>query len=253
MGINDLIATKGFDSAKSVLLTGCSAGGLTTFLHGDYVGSVLPKSVTKYGVMPGSGYFLLVDTVENKPVYPNEMEYGYNMQNASSSLSQQCQEAFGGDEAWKCIFAQEAYRFMKSPTFILNSAHDSWQTGCIFTSEPVPDNSTQNGSCGSAPGWSQCYSKLDCSADQVETLNEYADHLVNTVTSTGTYSADGNGAFIHSCYNHCGFASTSFWNGVEIDGVKMNEAAGNWWNGIDSHHLPCTWSTSDPGACNPTC
>ena len=31
-------------SATDVLLTGCSAGGLATYLHADYVKSVLPNA-----------------------------------------------------------------------------------------------------------------------------------------------------------------------------------------------------------------
>jgi O-palmitoleoyl-L-serine hydrolase len=38
-----------------VLLTGCSAGGLATYLHADYVASIVPASVTKYRVAPISG------------------------------------------------------------------------------------------------------------------------------------------------------------------------------------------------------
>ena len=32
-----------FDAAETVLLTGCSAGGLATYLHTDYVASKLPS------------------------------------------------------------------------------------------------------------------------------------------------------------------------------------------------------------------
>ena len=45
-------------------------------------------------------------------------------------------------DQWKCIFAQYSYQYIKTPIFVLNSAYDSWQMQCIFTSEPVPENST---------------------------------------------------------------------------------------------------------------
>ena len=50
-----------FTAAERVLLTGCSAGGLATYLHADYVGAYvaahLPKG-TLYGAASISGFFL---------------------------------------------------------------------------------------------------------------------------------------------------------------------------------------------------
>lgn len=52
-----------FTAAERVLLTGCSAGGLATYLHADYVGAYvaanLPKG-TMYGAISISGFFLQV-------------------------------------------------------------------------------------------------------------------------------------------------------------------------------------------------
>ena len=43
---------------SEVALSGCSAGGLSAYLHADYVASRLPPSVGKFGVVPVSGYFM---------------------------------------------------------------------------------------------------------------------------------------------------------------------------------------------------
>ena len=56
--LQDLTKKYNFGNAEEVMLTGCSAGGLTTFFQADYVASVLPKSVRKYGAVPESGYFM---------------------------------------------------------------------------------------------------------------------------------------------------------------------------------------------------
>jgi hypothetical protein len=52
-----------FTAAERVVLTGCSAGGLATYLHADYVGAYvaanLPKG-TLYGAISISGFFLQV-------------------------------------------------------------------------------------------------------------------------------------------------------------------------------------------------
>ena len=54
----DISANYGYSKATKVLLSGCSAGGLSTFLHADYVNSLLPASVIQYGAAPISGFFL---------------------------------------------------------------------------------------------------------------------------------------------------------------------------------------------------
>ena len=60
-------------------------------------------------------------------------------------------------DQWQCNFAQHAYAHTTTPTFPLNSALDSWQTGCIYTSEFVDgfpnQTGTANGNCSAAPGW----------------------------------------------------------------------------------------------------
>ena len=38
---------QGLGNAKELLYSGCSAGGLTTYLHADYVASRVPQATTK--------------------------------------------------------------------------------------------------------------------------------------------------------------------------------------------------------------
>ena len=45
---------KGMKNAQEVILTGCSAGGLATYIHADYVASMLPPSV-KYHAIADAG------------------------------------------------------------------------------------------------------------------------------------------------------------------------------------------------------
>ena len=52
--ILDSLMTKGLSKADEVILTGCSAGGLATYLHADYVASVIPQSA-KYHAIPDAG------------------------------------------------------------------------------------------------------------------------------------------------------------------------------------------------------
>jgi hypothetical protein len=54
-------------NARNVVETGCSAGGLATYLHADYVRDLVPHSGV-YLSMPISGYFLNHQTVEGEYV-----------------------------------------------------------------------------------------------------------------------------------------------------------------------------------------
>lgn len=65
--------------------------------------------------------------------------------------------------------AEYVYPFITANIFILNSMYDSWQTGCILTSIPVPEGSAANGLCGQAPGWSGCSrDPTTCTPDQIQ-------------------------------------------------------------------------------------
>ena len=46
---------KGMKDAQEVILSGTSAGGLATYIHADYVASVLPQSA-KFHALADAGY-----------------------------------------------------------------------------------------------------------------------------------------------------------------------------------------------------
>ena len=70
--LSTLSAKYGLSAATEVLLTGCSAGGLSTYLHADFVHDSLTAvapQLAKFKAAPISGFFLDHDTVEGHPVY----------------------------------------------------------------------------------------------------------------------------------------------------------------------------------------
>ena len=123
----------GLGSAKDVVLTGGSAGGLSTYLHLDRVAERLPAARV-YGA-PVAGYFL-----DHKPMpgggpsglenesYTENIKYMYSMFNATGALSQMCQAHYG-EESWRCIMAPYAQAFVETPFFAIQSRFDEWQLG----------------------------------------------------------------------------------------------------------------------------
>ena len=189
----------------------------------------------------------------------------FYLANSTNGVNDKCIKSQATDaDHWKCNFAEEAYAYTETSTFPLNSALDSWQTGCIYTSELDPtfpyQQDTANGHCHAAPGWSACSGDPEkCDSAQMTAMNRYITDFDQIMQSKATYSKPGNGAFIHSCHTHCEAQSGS-WNKFSIGGRTMQQAASLWWNsGLEAaanhSYTPCSYHTAagTPHKCNPTC
>jgi hypothetical protein len=136
-----LVEKHGLGDASTVLLTGASAGGLAGYLHADYVHEklqTLAPKMQKYRAAPISGFFLDHDNVMGESVYGAMIKNLYTESNATGGVNRHCVAATPPDEQWKCNFASGSYAHTEAPIFALNSALDSWQTGCIFAATLDP-------------------------------------------------------------------------------------------------------------------
>eukprot|EP00055_Hartaetosiga_balthica_P012817 m.63481 g.63481 ORF g.63481 m.63481 type:complete len:409 (-) comp8071_c1_seq1:1731-2957(-) len=244
--VEDLIINYNLSRATDVLLSGGSAGGLATFLHADYVPSILPKTVKKYKVSPSSGFFLNHTNFDNEAIYPNMIRYIYKMQNVSGSVSTTCRDDRMGEQHFECMFAQVAYKYIQSPIFLLQSQLDAWQLTNIYPqSEQV--------------SWKNCLSEefLNCTTTQIDDLNAYGQYLLALARESPAFQKKGNGGFFHSCFDHDSQQSSG-WTHYTVN-VTMKDAANSWWNsGLDDaskhtymqQHL---LQYSQPHQTNPSC
>ena len=203
---NVMNSTRLLKNAVNLVETGCSAGGLATYLHADYVKDLIPHSGAYYS-LPISGYFADYPSVANGTfVYSEQIASIYAISNASTNAACQAARQATGD-AWRCNMAEYVYPFIQANLFILNSKYDSWQTGCILTATPAPAGSQANGVCGSAPGWHACASDpTACTPDQI--LHGYlpfGDYMERSITfvNAAKSTAPGSGVFLNSCHLHC--------------------------------------------------
>ena len=100
-------------NAENVLLTGCSAGGLATYIHTNYVGDYFHHNahfLRKFKAASISGFFLMHDTVAKQPVYPVEMKNIFELSNATHGVNADCIAAMQPQDQWKCNFAQYSYQ-----------------------------------------------------------------------------------------------------------------------------------------------
>lgn len=245
--LDTLIADHGLGKATDVLLSGGSAGGLSTYLHADHVGKYLKAKgapLTTYKAAPVSGFFLLHDSEGGQAVYPDEMKYVFNMANSTGGVHPDCVASYSTKpvDAWRCIFANESYAHTKTPMFPLQSALDSWQMGNVF--KPA----------------GKCTSKnfANCTSAEVSSLNGYLHDFMQDLQASAKFKRAGEGGFVESCLEHVAAQGAAF-DKYTIKGATMQQALSTWWatDGTEpaaSHwSLPCELNDAVPHQCNPTC
>eukprot|EP01059_Diplonema_ambulator_P007236 TRINITY_DN16728_c0_g1_i1.p1 TRINITY_DN16728_c0_g1~~TRINITY_DN16728_c0_g1_i1.p1 ORF type:complete len:443 (+),score=93.28 TRINITY_DN16728_c0_g1_i1:145-1329(+) len=264
-----LVKTFNLGSAKRVIFTGCSAGGLAAVLHSNWAHSFLKENcpaLEDFRTVPMSGFFLEHQNIAEEPVYQAQLQNIFELANSSAGVDQACVAHYTPtNNTWQCIFAQNVMPFITNPTFVINSALDYWQTICIYLAMLLPDFPNQpktgNGHCNAFPDYREC-GKVpdDCNATQITVMNQYMTDFSSILESTSIFSTNGNGAFIHSCHTHCE-AQTPDYTVFAINGTTIQQAVAKWYTSPPNTpasantYSPCHYHTGDTSnrSCNPTC
>jgi hypothetical protein len=158
--------------AKEVMIVGTSAGGLSIFLHLDYLKDKITKSsslsassppVRVIGVSDG-GYFVNYPSIKGIHSYTPHFKNIFYMQNIATTVNQKCikhysslspiSESSGSktikskrkktkkkekdvlktedDQTWKCFMAEYLLPFIETDLFIVNSLIDNWSGSTIM-------------------------------------------------------------------------------------------------------------------------
>jgi hypothetical protein len=218
--INSILNDRGMKDATDVVVSGCSAGGLATFLHCDHWADAIGTATSnkaKVACMPDSGFFLDED---RSPKYGSNMRNVYNFQESSAAgLNAACVAAHTETkDPEKCIFAQWSSQHIKTPTFPLQSQYDSWQTGNVM------------------------------GGGDADVQNEFGRNLTGLVKEL-LLAQPQHGIFLDSCHHHCGN-----WGDSLIDGVLSGPALNTWYN-QGSANLPNKgfYNQDKPFPCNDCC
>ena len=271
-----LLTTHGMASATDVLVTGSSAGGLSAFLHADRIRSLLPPTLSNYGVAPVSGFFLNHANATGYPAFATQMRQMVTFMNMTAGLNSACVAAHSATESWRCVFANESFAHTDSRLMVLNSVFDMYQLPAIWRGSasnggmpsPWPSNSCLRGVGEHYPGEVGCQGTFipQCPTAELAGIQSYGDDFMRDLSRLPQFTRQGNGAFLHTCVCHCGLDATcghSFFdefalNGSDGESVSGQEAVTRWWenadDGADTHtYRPCRLSTAPPYQCNPTC
>jgi len=183
----DLDIRHGFRKATDVVISGCSAGGLATYLHLDWWKQNL-ITLTKVIGLPDSGFFLDYDTPDCE--YGQKMRWVFNQMNSTDGVNQKC-ISFNKKQPEKCIFAEHTTPHIDTPYFPMQSVYDSWQLGNIL----------------GKPG-----------KNDPKEVNKYGEMTKERFLST-VIKNKANGGFLDSCEHHC-----DSWNQIVIDNKDINQA-----------------------------
>ena len=205
--LEDLKMNRGFKNSTDVVISGASAGGLSSYLHADYIKESLSNQA-KLVVLPDSGFFL--DYVGNGKNYHRDMKWVFEAMNCREGVNKKCIEFYRRKgEEWKCFFAQYTVPFVESPIFALQPIYDSWQIDFIL--------GTRNESL----------------------VNNYGKIVMETMNKM-FLRYEKNSGFVDSCFHHCGY-----WNQMHINNFTEADTFSLWYNDIkktafiDVKDYPC--------------
>eukprot|EP00039_Didymoeca_costata_P009164 m.121179 g.121179 ORF g.121179 m.121179 type:complete len:411 (+) comp14383_c0_seq3:61-1293(+) len=236
--IQDMLSTMGLSRATEVVLSGHSAGGLATYLHADYVQTLLPASVTKFHAIPDAGFFLDHVDVNGTNTFGRGMRALFQIANASHSLNKGC--IARSNDMFDCVFPQNFADLIRSPMHPIQSLYDTYQLRSILylpkTCEPVKPGS--------------------CTTEQLEMFQEYHVAQRNALNMTGLYNKSGNGIWNDACMAHSQGYYGSYYNNVEWEvpansGMTLAKSIFCFLNGCDSvpsnfHHDIVEWPNNGP-------
>lgn len=235
----------GLRDATQFVLTGGSAGGLSTFLHADRVAARVRTEAPKckkivaapvVGYFLDHGNFLNTTGTPNTPSWKNAtyttwMRYIYQMQNLTfgtdGGLTEACQKEFPNDPGL-CFMSPHMQNTIQTPFYIFNSKFDAWQLNNIFQS-PFVTKSEQQGvlQYGKVnPLLSPFLLSLRLESHAPTPPQDFMKQF-EPVRKSGR-----NGAFITSCICHgCAWYNQTSLN---VDGKSPYRAYARWMAGLDS-------------------
>jgi hypothetical protein len=252
---DSLVSDQGMASANELLLSGCSAGGLATYLHCDAFAELAfeasKASVTNSKSIGSSsslnhaskkpvvkcvadaGYFANIPSLFGTPppgadnprhsIIEYEYTWVFTQQQSNNSkigVNQNCLAAMGRGNPL-CFFPEHSLEHMDTPMFVLNSGYDSWQTNFIWF--------TPDGGKPHDQGWHDCAQYINkCNASQLQIMDTYHSKFVEKLAPMMS-ATTLHGGFVDSCMAHC----QSGGGGTKIDNKTKLQTIADWYDGKD--------------------
>lgn len=121
-------------AAPRFVVTGSSAGGLTTILHADEIAQTVRAANPSCDVrvIPEVGFFLDGESIWPgrrimTDVFRRVADFNNVTGGAPEQVNAACVAAKPAADRWQCFFAQYTLPYVTTPSFIINSMCDEWQ------------------------------------------------------------------------------------------------------------------------------
>eukprot|EP00051_Salpingoeca_urceolata_P029069 m.488857 g.488857 ORF g.488857 m.488857 type:complete len:384 (+) comp26156_c0_seq1:66-1217(+) len=190
----------GLGKASELIYAGCSAGGLTAYLHLDYVREQFPEIPHVVGLADAM-FSLEYSSFAGVPQFPRIMAWGFSAWNSTGSVSKACQTALGGGQ--HCMFGGALAQFVQTPLFVINSKYDSWQQKAIIG--------------------------VDCSIQACNsTIQAYWTKLAQKMVTAFQALPPRHGGILSNCEAHCQTGIPN-WTTLTVDGHHMGASFAQWY------------------------
>eukprot|EP00250_Pteridium_aquilinum_P013197 c21194_g1_i3 orf=203-1432(-) len=195
--MEDLLA-RGMTHATQALLSGESAGGLASLIHCNTFKGLFLEHVDVKCFSDG-GIFLDIPDVNGNQFAQSYFRRVVNLQNISGSLPRGCTAE---RDPGQCFLAQHFLEDIYSPTFILQSAYDTYQVRNYVV--PPPEDPTGE--------WVPCKDNpRTCSLSEVNILQDFRKEMILALSPIRTFSSWG--LYLISCFYHTQSQGDYLWNG----------------------------------------
>ena len=247
--IGTLIAHFGLGDAKSVLVAGCSAGGMAALLNAERIRQQLRTAgarIERFKVASMAGVFFpsvqpppqsssptsLAALGAGRPQQPHDNLTPFEEQvRAVARLGNVALPAScaATSDAWRCLLGLGLVEALPAdvPAFIFQSRLDLWQTNCILAA----GRSRYFELNCSTPEWRRCLGWMAplkpssrCSPEQWRALRLYEEANDAALRESRALRRPGYGTFTHSCYDHCPTTSGLLNTGATLRPGSVNDS-----------------------------
>lgn len=221
----DSLLGAGLKRSKHLIWGGCSAGGLTTYLHADYVAQRVgagTRVVALADAMFSLEYEPFVTPPPPTKTFPQLMAWGYENWNSTNAIDADCRAHYGEKDAWRCLFGATVAQHVQTPLFVLNSKFDTWQASAIVGA-PSPGIITQEN----------------------QTVQQFWLQYAAALVSNFSTLPSQHGGFLTNCPAHCQSGRATHghdpthrtadpWNLTTINSTSIGNAFKLWYDARSS-------------------
>ena len=236
---DELFTAQGLDKAAELLFAGCSAGALTTYVHADYVTSLMAQRGA-----PGVKTVALADAmfslhhdafpaIKNN-YYTDQFTWGFTAWNSAASVNSKCLAAQKPGEQWFCFHGAIAAQYVKTPLFVANSKHDTWQVRGVLGMNTTECPGHFDPTTGII---TLCNITMGPTAVAEEQFwEDYGDEMVAASAKVPLQHS----FFLTNCPTHCQTAGL-LWAEPAFPGTRLDAAVLQWYPEAIANVQNATW------------